>query len=108
HRRSKKGAGDMRQRRSYGRVLRGSILGAAMVLGFGAGAGNDAFAQTEPRFVLSGIVIDWRGAARILLEEAQLTGGRSVLLRVGDTLGSYSVASIGTDHAVLQGPGGSL
>lgn len=99
----------MRQWWSYGRALRGPIFGAAMVLSLGTGAGNDAFAQAagEPRFVLSGIVIDWRGSARILLEEAQLTGGRSVLLRVGDTLGSYSVASIGTDHAVLQGPGGT-
>lgn len=96
----------MRQRRSYGRALRGPILGAAMALGFVAGAGDFASAQ-EPRFVLSGIVIDGQGAARILLEEAQLTGGRSVLLRVGDALGAYSVASIGTDHAMLQGPGGA-
>ena len=98
----------MKQRRSYGRALRGSIVGAAVAISLGAGAGDAAWAQAnEPRFVLSGIVIDGRGSARILLGEAQLTGGRSVLLRVGDTLGSYSVASIGTDHAVVQGPAGA-
>jgi hypothetical protein len=107
---SRKGSEEMAERRKQRRKRQGWILGVAMALGVGAGVGDIASAQvnTEHRFVLSGIVIDARGTARALLEEPQLTGGRSVMLRIGDTIGPYRVASIATDHAVLQGPGGAV
>ncbi len=100
----------MMKRRRRGRTRLGWVLGMAVALGLGAGAVDTASAQasTEPTFVLSGVVIDGRGAARALVEEPQLTGGRPVMLRVGDMIGPYRVASIAEDHTVLQGPGGRV
>lgn len=100
----------MMERRRQRRAWQGWVLGMAMALGL-AGAGQDiasAQVNTEPAFVLSGVVIDARGSARALLEEPQLTGGRSVLLRVGDMIGPYRVVSIEPDHAVLERPGTSI
>ena len=106
-----KGAKRMKERRRQRRAWWRWGLGMAMALGLGAGAGrNLASAQvnTEPTFVLSGVVIDARGSARALLEEPQLTGGRAVMLRVGDMIGPYRVVSIAPDHAVLERPGTSV
>jgi len=98
----------MKQRRHY-RLWQGRVLGVAIALGMSIGVVGGVCAQNgDPRFVLSGIVINAQGDARAILEEPQLTGGRSVLLKTGDMIGSYRVSSIGTDHAVLQGPGGPL
>ena len=100
----------MMKRRRRGRAWQGRVLGMAVALGLGAGAADIASAQvnTEPKFVLSGVVIDGRGTARALLEEPQLTGGKSVMLRAGDMIGGYRLASVAEDHAVLHGPGGSV
>src|SRR5262249_61493760 len=85
------------------------VVGVPIDLGVSiSGVGPVSAENGGPRFVLSGIVINAHGDARAILEEPQLTGGRSVLLKTGDTLGAYRVSSIGTDHAVLQGPGGEL
>jgi len=89
--------------------MRQRVLGVAVALGMSIGVVGSASAQNaDLRFVLSGIVINAQGDARAILEEPQLTGGRSVLLKTGDVIGSYRVSSIGTDHAVLEGPGGPL
>lgn len=104
----------MMEWRRRGRTWQGWVVGAGMgvglLVGLGASAMNveSAQASTEPAFVLSGVVIDGRGASRALLEEPQLTGGHPIMLRVGDMIGSYRVASIAEDHTVLQGPGGSV
>jgi hypothetical protein len=98
----------MKQRLHY-RSWHAQVLGVAVALGMSIGSVSPVSAQNgEPRFVLSGIVINAHGDARAILEEPQLTGGRSVLLKTGDMLGAYRVSSIGTDHAVLQGPSGTV
>lgn len=99
----------MMERQRRGNRWQRSTFGLALVLGLGAGAGNVAFAQSTPTsFVLSGVVIDAQGTARAIVEDPQWTGGRSVMLRVGDQIGPYRVVSIAADHAVLQGPGEPL
>jgi hypothetical protein len=95
--------------RLQGTSWRSWTRGVAIALGLTAAAWQGVAAQTAgPLFILSGIIIDSNGTARAVLEEAQLTAGRSVMLRVGDTLGPYRLASIATDHAVIEGPAGAL
>ncbi len=76
----------------------------------GAGMAADAslaYAQPkpEPRFVLSGVVIDDAGAARALLAEPQWTQGQSAIFVVGDMVGPYRVVNVAPDHVVLEQPG---
>src|SRR5438874_6116420 len=103
------GAAAMMQQQRQSKGWPRSTFGIALALGLGVGAGDVAFAQNVPTsFVLSGVVIDAQGAARAIVEDPQWTGGRSVMLRVGDQIGPYRVVSIAPDHAVLQGPGEPL
>jgi len=97
----------MRQPNSYGLPSGVWVLGIVVALGFGTGAGPRLAVAggNAEAFVLSGVVIDAQGTARALLEEPQLTGGRSAMFRVGDTVGGFRVVSIAPDHVVLERSG---
>ena len=66
-----------------------------------------ADAQSEPRFVLSGIVVV-DGGGRAWLQEPQLTQNQTVALRVGETIGPYRLTKVMDDRVELVGPAGTL
>ncbi len=61
--------------------------------------------KPQPKFELSGVVVDGGRVALALLAEPQWTQGKVQILGPGEMVGPYQVVSIAPDHAMLAEPG---
>jgi hypothetical protein len=84
--------------------MRMSALTAPVVIALCAGPGA---AQDQPRFTVSGVVIN-EGASVAWIGEPSYTKNRLQRVRVGDSVGPYRVVAIREDRVELAGPSGPL
>lgn len=84
------------------------ILSAvAWAVAFVAVAVGVGHAQSEPRFVLTGVVVV-EGGGRAWLQEPQLTQNQPVSVRPGESIGPYRLTKVLEDRVEMMGPSGPL
>jgi hypothetical protein len=84
------------------------VMAMLSPLGGFATASAQATATVVERFYLSGVVVVDGGDAKAWLQEPTLTGERPVVVRVGDTIGRWTLTAISSSRVELEGPGGKV
>ena len=82
------------------------VLSAALSTGPLVAAAAEG--QANPKFEVSGVVIQEDGIAWALVAEPQLTQGKVRMLSPGGTIGSYTLVEVARDHIVLKGQAETL
>ena len=81
-----------------------AVASAVVVVAVAVGVGH---AQSEPRFVLTGVVVV-EGGGRAWLQEPQLTQNQPVSVRPGESIGPYKLTKVFEDRVEMVGPGGPI
>jgi hypothetical protein len=81
------------------------IAAAGMIASMAAGA---AYAQSNERFVLSGLISIEGDRGLAWLQEPTYTNDKIIVVRVGDNIGPYRLTKILDDQIELVGPAGKV